>query len=316
MLAIMLLSYALPTQLSGNGYLSVYLCGIYIGNSHLPQKKFLVHFFDVLTQVSQVLIFFLLGLLVTPVQLPAVILPALLIMVLLTLVVRPLVCTAILAPFRAGLSQIALTSWAGLRGAASIVFAISAVLSGIPTTFNLYNLVFCIVLLSISIQGTMLPLLARKLGMLDPTADVGRTFNDYQEDSDIHFIRLRVAPGHSWQGQTLSQLRLPGDLLVAVILRQGQLLTPTGATVLEAGDVLVLAARSFQDQKQLVFQEVPVEKHHKFAGLPLSRIPQAHTQRIILIKRGIDTLIPTGSTVVQPGDILVTTQLQAENAES
>ena len=57
-------------------------------------------------------------------------------------------------------------------------------------------------------------------------------------------------------------------------------------------------------------------KHHKFAGLPLSRIPQAHTQRIILIKRGIDTLIPTGSTVVQPGDILVTTQLQAENAES
>ena len=315
LLAIMLLSYALPSQLSGNGYLSVYLCGIYIGNSHLPQKKFLVHFFDVLTQVSQVLIFFLLGLLVTPVQLPAVILPALLIMVLLTVVVRPLVCTAILAPFRAGLSQIALTSWAGLRGAASIVFAISAVLSGIDTTFNLYNLVFCIVLLSISIQGSLLPFLAGKLGMLDPTADVGRTFNDYQEDSDIHFIRLRVAPGHSWQGQTLSQLRLPGDLLVAVILRQGQLLTPTGATVLEAGDVLVLAARSFQDQKQLVFQEIPVEKHHKFAGLPLSRIPQAHTQRIILIKRGIDTIIPTGSTVVQPGDILVTTQLQAEDGK-
>ena len=51
-LVFMLLSYALPSQLSGNGYLSVYLCGIYIGNSHLPQKKFLVHFFDVLTQVS------------------------------------------------------------------------------------------------------------------------------------------------------------------------------------------------------------------------------------------------------------------------
>ena len=82
--------------------------------------------------------------------------------------------------------------------------------------------------------------------------------------------------------------------------------------MLEAGDVLALAARSFQDQKQLVFQEVPVEKHHKFAGLPLSRIPQAHTQRIILIKRGIDPLIPTGSIVVQPGGILVTTQLQAE----
>lgn len=315
LLAIMLLSYALPTQLSGNGYLSVYLCGIYIGNSHLPQKKFLVHFFDVLTHVSQVLIFFLLGLLVTPVQLPEVILPALVITVLLTIVVRPLVCTALLAPFRAKLSQIALVSWAGLRGAASIVFAISAVLSGVPTTYNLYNLVFCIVLLSISIQGSLLPFMSRKLSMQDPTADVGRTFNDYQEDSDIHFIRLRMEAGHGWCGQSLSQLRLPSDLLVAVILRQGQLLTPTGATVLEAGDVLVLAARSFQDQSQLLFHEVPVEKNHRFANQPLSQIPQAHCNRVILIKRGIDTIIPTGSTVVRPGDILVLTQLQAENGE-
>lgn len=311
LLAVMLLAYALPSQLSGNGYLSVYMCGIYIGNSHLPQKKFLVHFFDVLTHVSQVLIFFLLGLLVTPVQLPEVILPALVITVLLTIVVRPLVCAALLAPFRAKFSQIALVSWAGLRGAASIVFAISAVLSGVPTTYNLYNLVFCIVLLSISIQGSLLPFMSRKLSMQDPTADVGRTFNDYQEDSDIHFIRLRMEAGHGWCGQSLSQLRLPSDLLVAVILRQGQLLTPTGATVLEAGDVLVLAARSFQDQSQLLFHEVPVEKNHRFANQPLSQIPQAHCNRVILIKRGIDTIIPTGSTVVRPGDILVLTQLQA-----
>lgn len=71
LLAIMVLAYAIPSQLNGNGYLSVYLCGILIGNSNLPQKKYFVHFFDVLTHVAQVLIFFLLGLLVTPVNLPS-----------------------------------------------------------------------------------------------------------------------------------------------------------------------------------------------------------------------------------------------------
>ena len=170
----MVLAYAIPAEFDGNGYLSVYLCGIYIGNSKLPQKKYLIHFFDVLTNVAQVMIFFLLGLLVTPVDLPSVIVPALVLTTFLTLVARPLVSAAILAPFGAKREQIALVSWAGLRGAASIVFAIGAVLAEVDITYNLYNLVFCMVLLSISIQGTLLPFAAKKLSMIDPTADIDR----------------------------------------------------------------------------------------------------------------------------------------------
>ena len=33
--------------------------------------------------------------------------------------------------------------------------------------------------------------------MIDLTADVGSTFNDYQEDSDISFIKLRIDAGHA-----------------------------------------------------------------------------------------------------------------------
>ena len=94
--AVMLLAYALPAVLGGNGYLSVYLCGITLGNTRLSQKRYLVHFFDVLTDVSQVIIFFLLGLLVTPSELPELLLPALGIMLFLTLVARPAVVTVLL----------------------------------------------------------------------------------------------------------------------------------------------------------------------------------------------------------------------------
>lgn len=162
LLAIMVLAYTIPEQFSGNGYLSVYLCGIWIGNSNLPQKKYLVHFFDVLTHVAQVMIFFLLGLLVTPVDLPSVIGPAVILMIFLTLAARPLISAVLLAPFRPRLGQVILVSWAGLRGAASVVFAIGAVISKVDLTYNLYNLVFCMVLLSISIQGTLLPFMAKK----------------------------------------------------------------------------------------------------------------------------------------------------------
>ena len=71
-----------------------------MGNASVSQKRYLIHFFDVVTGVCQVMIFFLLGLLVTPAELPAVFLPALCIMAFRTFIGRPAVVSAILLPFR------------------------------------------------------------------------------------------------------------------------------------------------------------------------------------------------------------------------
>lgn len=316
LLSIMVLAYAIPSALDGNGYLSVYLCGIWIGNAKLPQKQYLVHFFDVLTHVSQVQIFFLLGLLATPSKLPQVLLPAIVLMVFLTLLVRPAVTALFLLPFKAKPRQIAMVSWAGLRGVASIVFAIGAVLSNIPITYNLYNLVFCIVIMSISIQGSLLPYVARKLSMIDKSTDISYTFNDYQEDSDISFIKIHLDQSHSWCNQTLQELRLPSELLVSMIIRREEIFIPTGKTMLMAGDLLVLAARSFDDRKHLILREIVVENQKHYVNKKLSQIPQTQSMRIILIKRGPNTIIPSGNTQIKTDDILVMTQFLADKEKT
>ncbi len=223
---VMIVSYAQPAVLNGNRYLSVYLCGIWIGNTNLPQKKYFVHFFDVLTNVAQVIIFFLLGLLVTPVQLPTVLLPALAVMIFLTLFARPIVSGVLLLPFRTSLREIGVVSWASLRGAASIVFAISTVLNGVETKYHVFNLVFCIVLLSISIQGTLFPWISKKLSMIDRNADVNKTFTDYQEDSDVSFIKIHLSRTHPWCDHTISECSIPKDLLIVMIIRDHKRLFP------------------------------------------------------------------------------------------
>ena len=314
--AVVILSYALPTALGGNGYLSSYLCGIYMGSTKLPQKRNMVHFFDVVTDVAQVLIFFLLGLLVNPIELPAVLLPALAIMAFLTLVARPAVVSLLLLPFRPSLAQVGVVSWAGLRGVASIVFAIMAVLEGVDMHYNLFNLVFCIVLLSISLQGTLLPNVSAKLSMIDHTADVSKTFNDYQEESDIDFIKVHVDKNHPWSGKTLKELPLPSDLLVVMVARKGETIVPNGSTVLLTGDLLVLAARAFEDRENLSLQEIVVEKGHKWAGRSLRQIPTRSDTLIVLIRRGNETIIPGGSTVLQPGDTLVIAQTPSPPASA
>lgn len=304
LLSVMLLSYAVPTILGGNGYLGTYLCGIHLGNAPMPQKRNLVHFFDVLTQVAQVMIFFLLGLVVTPVTLPSVFVPALVLTVCLTFIVRPAVVTLLLRPFGAPLSQILLTSWAGLRGAASIVFAISAILAGAETTLNLFNLIFCMVLLSITFQGTLLPWAAKKFAMIDPAADVEKTFTDYEEDTDITFGYVHVDERSGWNGRTLAELNVPGDLIVAMIVRDGKGIIPTGAVRLAAGDTLILGTHGFTS-REWALEEERVPAGSRLIGIPLESLPLSSRQRILLIRRGLKTLIPTGSSVIKEGDHLV-----------
>ena len=162
-----LVSYAGASMINGNGYLAAYIAGIILGNTPLHHKKSLVHFFDGITGLMQMLIFFLLGLLAYPSQLPKILPIALAIAVFLTFVARPVSVFAILMPFRCPVKQQLLVSWAGLRGAASIVFAIMATVSPAYTKNDLFHIVIFIVLFSISIQGTLLGLVAKKLDMID-----------------------------------------------------------------------------------------------------------------------------------------------------
>ena len=119
--ALAIFSYAMPSLVGGNGYLSAYIVGIILGNTKFNGKKHLVNFFDGINGLMQVIIFFLLGLLSFPSQMPKVILPAIAIALFMLIVARPISVFAILSPFTCKFKQQALVSFVGLRGAASIL---------------------------------------------------------------------------------------------------------------------------------------------------------------------------------------------------
>lgn len=230
------LAYALSVKFGGNGYLSVYILGIILGNSEFSNKPGLVHFFDGLTGLMQILIFFLLGLLAFPSRLPAVFFPALVIALLLTFIVRPLVVSVILIPFGSSFSQIALVSWSGLRGAASIVFAIMAERS-LTTTIDIYHIVFLIVIFSILMQGSMIPFMAKLTGMIDEKENVMKTFNDYTK---LHLIEKTLDASHPYAGLSLAELPRRKNELIIMIERNGEIIIPNGDVVLQPDDMLVI----------------------------------------------------------------------------
>lgn len=305
MLAAALLAYALPSALGGNGYLSAYLMGIILGNSPLHNKRTLVNFFDGLTSLMQMLIFFILGLLSFPSRILAVLLPSLAAALFLTLAARPLAVALLLTPFQSPLRQQLLISWAGLRGAASIVFAIMASLSGVPLEHDLFHMVFCVVLLSISIQGTLLPWFAKKTRMLDESGDILTTFNDYTDESDIRFIDIPIRSGNPWAGKQVSELNLPPGTLLVFLRRAHKNLIPNGNTVIHEDDVLVLGASAYTGEDDIHLTEIAIRSTHRWCGRKVWELDLPRNCLIILIRRAGETLIPNGDTMVTEGDMVV-----------
>lgn len=317
MVGVAFLAYALASWLGGNGYLACYLAGLVLGNGELPHKESLVHFFDGMTEIAQVAIFFLLGLLSTPTSLPPYALPALAVVAFLTLVARPVAVASLLLPMGSSPGQVALVSFSGLRGAASIVFSILAMTGGAAMGEDIFHMTFFIVLVSILAQGTALPAVARRLGMVDDKGDVMRTFTDYQEERDVRFIESSVPAGHPWAGRTLSQIELPPGTLVAFALRDGRRFSPDGSYVVQAGDALVLASAGAvrglecacdKDLPQGCLREVELGPDDPAIGRKLkeaSRWHQLEGALVVMVLRGETTIVPNGSTVLEAGDVLV-----------
>ena len=316
-LAIALLAYAVPSVLpglwAGNGYLAVYICGIMLGNARIPQKRDCVRFFDALTGVAQMMIFFLLGFLATPEWLirPEVLIPALLIFAAMTFLARPAVVAGLLGPFRAPLGQLGVVSWAGLRGVASIVFAIYAisVLGDGALPYDLFSIVFCIVIISISLQGSLLPAVSRKFRMLGDSEDVLRTFTDYQDETSVSFVKVVVGETHPWAGKHLRECVMPREFLVVLILRGEEVVVPSGKTIVHPGDLLVTAAPEFENRDDFGMFEEYLGEDHSWVGKTVRETELPHGTLIAMIKRGGGTVIPYGATELKAGDTLVCIKL-------
>ena len=290
-------------ELIAEGWVS--LTSFNLGNSPINNKITLVHFFDGITGLAQILIFFLLGLLSFPHRLPGLLAPALLIALFLTFIARPAAVFLILLPFHSSIRQCLLVAWSGLRGAASIVFSIMVIAGGTELKHDLFHIVFFISLLSVAIQGSLLPMAARKLHMVDNNSDIRKTFNDYQDDSELTLMRMFIPHGHNWENRKIEDVSFPTGSLALMIKRDNNTLIPRGNTTILAEDTIILSVPAYHSENDNKLKEILIESGHNWCNCSIAELNLPKNLLIALIKRGDDNFLPQGSTIIQSGDRVV-----------
>lgn len=248
-IGIALLAFSVAEVLHGNGFLSVYIAGLIMGNSRLVHKISLVRYFDGFSWLMQILLFFTLGLLVFPSRLPGIALEGIAVAVFLTFVARPVAVFCILSFFKRPIKEQMLVAWVGLRGAASIVFATYPLTAGLAIADEIFNVVFFVALVSVLVQGTLFIPIAKKLDVIGEEEPVLKTFTDYSGEIHTELLEVKIPEGSSVSGKAIMELDIPMDILIVMLRRKGKLITPRGATVIQAGDTMMLAG---DNKKQLV----------------------------------------------------------------
>ena len=303
--AVALTSYALPTLFGGNGYLSTYIVGIILGNTEFSERRPLVSFFDGITSLMEILIFFLLGFMSVPERLAEAFIPALIIFFFLTLVARPFAVFSVLLPFRKyPLNQMSLISFVGLRGAASIVFAIMTLNNALNLSNDIFSIVFVIVLLSISLQGSLIPLASRRLKMVELSGGDDSTFSTLQETEEISFGRIRIDAFSPWADCRISQLNIPQELLIVSIFRDGESIVPNGNTLLRRDDELIIGIRGYENSTNAIIKSRIIRPGSRWVGSTIREFAAEKSYLVIMIKRNGESIIPNGNTVICGNDQL------------
>jgi cell volume regulation protein A len=190
--------------------------------------------------------FLLLGLLVTPRELPAIAWPAFLIALFLMLFARPVATVACLAPFRFAPRETAFVSWVGLRGAVPVVLALFPLMAGIEGARVIFNIAFFVVLMSLLVQGSSVAFAARRLGVVVPprTEPIERSVLAATRDGGWELVQFDLGPQSRAAGQRLDALHLPVGARAIALFRAGAELDPEPSLTLMAGDRVALFAPS------------------------------------------------------------------------
>lgn len=238
--------YGVTSLAHGSGFLAVFIAGLFLGDARTPYKAEIERFSGSLAGFAELVVFVALGLTIDITGLSGrVWLEGIVLALVLALLARPLVVLLTLGLARLSWAERGFITWSGLKGAVPILLAAFALLGGVAGAERVYGVVFVVVLVSVVGQGTLVPLVARTLGIPmreRPSLPWELSVRLGEEPEPAH--EFEVGAGSRAAGRRIRDLPLGEHVWVTLVVRNGVATRPAGSLELRAGDRVQLLAES------------------------------------------------------------------------
>ena len=266
-LAAAALIYGISAVLSGSGFLAVLLAGILVGDTRAPFQREVQRFASGIAGFGEILAFTVLGLTVSVREVlhSDELWVGLALAALLIFLIRPVLVGLLSLPVSLALGERAFILWSGLKGAVPILLGTFALSAGVPQARRIYGVVFVVVLTSVIVQGSLIPVLANVFRVPMRTIEpepyaLGMRFQDEPRGLQRHVVgRASMA-----DGSTIGMLDLGETGWISMINRGGRLVQVRESTTLHAGDDVLFFAYQDSDLAHLFATPTdPVDPEHQ-----------------------------------------------------
>lgn len=273
MYAILIMSaglavFAATNLIGGSGFLAVYLTGVMIGNYRVRATEHVLRVMDSFAWLSQAVLFVVLGLLVTPSNVLNVWHYSVAIAAFMILIARPIAVWTSTKPFGFKDREIGFISWVGLRGAVPITLAILPVIAGVEDAFLLFDIAFGVVILSLVLQGSTIPFMAKLFKVRIPNiAEPDEVMEIWVSDqASITLYEFEVKSGAfaiDRHPLAISSTISSDEVAVFALVRHGRIVVVDRNTKLQIKDRVWYGLRGNHAAKiARIFNDIKIDRRH------------------------------------------------------
>jgi len=262
-LSAALLIFSGAQEIGASGFMAAYIAGCVFGNSRHRAHQLTNRFFDGLAWLAQIIMFLLLGLLVTPSTLAPVLLSGIALALFLILVGRPLAVFLCLWPFGFSMKEKLFVSWVGLRGAVPIFLGTIPVLAGVENADLFFSLAYIIVLISLSVQGWSLSKVGKSLNLeLPPVPSKPRRAEiDIRHQDGSSIIIYTVEPMSFATRTKIKKMPFSENAQIVNVIRDGVNMSVGKLSYFLPGDHVILSVQHDKiTMMDRLFGTQPVQK--------------------------------------------------------
>jgi voltage-gated potassium channel len=124
----------------------------------------------------------------------------------------------------------------------------------------------------------------------------------HSEERELKFVTSTIYGTHPWNNKLVKELVFPPQLLLVMVKRKKEVIVPKGDFKLKTGDILVIGAKNFKEEKDIHLREILVKEKNPWVGMAVDELDISRQELIVMIQRKNKVIIPNGSTVIMNGD--------------